>query len=398
MHVSRIATVILIALLVGVPALNVFRTDELGSPPPTFESGLWWGPQISLITPTSARIDFATIQTLASELRISNDQGNMRSLKGPEGQVHHFELRQLQPGSAYTYRVQLGPWLGQREYAFRTPPASPDVPFHFVALGDTGSGSPRQLALIDRIAKLQPQPEVVVITGDIAYPNGTPAEVRARFTIPWSRIHGSTPILFTLGNHDVKSEYGTPALDAITLPTNTVDGSEAFYESVHRSVRFVCINSEVDLSPDSKQYAWLDHTLSKPTAGWTVVFGHRAIYPGSRSGGDAPLRNDLVPLMEKHGVDLYLSGHDHVYMRTFPMRSNKPVVQEQDPNYRNPGAPMHVVTGGGGKSLYRIIPQPHLAQAFAKDHIVVFEATPRRIEGRVLNSAGDVLDRFSIEK
>ena len=397
MHVSRIALVVLTTVLVGVPALNLFRSDELGNPPPTFESGLWWGPQISLVTPTSARIDFATVQTVAAELHITNAKGNMRRLQGPESQTHEFVLKQLEPGTAYTYRLRQGPWLGEREYAFRTPPLDRDLPFRFVALGDTGSGSARQLALIDRIDRIRPRIELVVITGDIAYPNGTPAEVRSRFTIPWSRIHGSIPILFTLGNHDVKSKYGTPALDAITLPTNE-DGKEDLYESVHRSIRFVCINTEIALDPSSKQYAWLNTTLATAKTPWTVVFGHRAIYPGSRSGGDARLREHLVPLLEKHGVDLYLSGHDHVYMRTFPMQGNQPVDQAQDPNFRTPAGPIHVVSGGGGKSLYQIIPQPHLAAAFAKDHVVVFEVTPKQLTARVVNALGQELDRFSIEK
>ena len=396
MHISRVATVILIALFVAVPALNLFRSDELGNPPATFESGLWWGPQISLITPTSALVEFATIQTVPTEIHLTDADGQFRTLTGAETRVHKFPIRDLRAGAHYSYQIKQGPWLGERTYSFFTPPADPAVPVRFIALGDTGSGSKRQLALIDQIAERRP--EFVVIAGDVAYPNGTPAEVRARFTIPWSKIHGGTPIYVTLGNHDVKSEYGTPVLDALTMPTNDVDNTEAFYETTHRSVRLVCINSEVDLGPESKQHAWLDHTLSKTTTPWTIVFGHRAVYSGSRSGGDAKLREHLVPLLEKHGVDVYICGHDHVYMRTFPMEANLPVRQEQEPDYRSPGAPIHVVTGGGGKNLYEVYEQPHLAKKMSKDHIVLFEASPARLEARVLNAQGEELDRFSIEK
>ena len=397
MRVAQTATVLLIATLIGVPALHVFRPAELGNPPPNFEAGLWWGPQVSGMTPTGVTVEFSTLASRPAALVVAEEDGAPRTIEGPTGTVHRFVLTGLRPGTTYTYQVRCSSVPTPRTYRFRTPPADPAHPVRFAALGDTGSGTARQMALVERIDLLDP--EFVVVAGDLAYPDGTPAQVRARFTIPWSRIHHRMPIFVTLGNHDVNSDGGLPILDAIALPTNDVDHSEAFYATIIRSVRLISINSEDkenDLSPGTAQRAWLERTLAEGTARWTLVFGHRAIYPGSRSGGDANLRNHLVPLLEQHGVDIYLSGHDHVYMRTFPMRAHTPIAKDDEPNYRAPGGPIHVVSGGGGKSLYTIIPQPHLAKAFAKDHLVLFEATPEQLTGRVLNAQGDELDRFSI--
>jgi len=57
---------------------------------------------------------------------------------------------------------------------------------------------------------------------------------------------------------------------------------------------------------------------------------------GSRSFG-------LEALMDKHKVDIYFTGHEHNYERTWPVLNNKFVK-----SYDKPGMPVHIVTGAGG--------------------------------------------------
>lgn len=66
-------------------------------------------------------------------------------------------------------------------------------------------------------------------------------------------------------------------------------------------------------SPE-EQLAWLDGALGAAGEGCAAVFavGH---HPGVSCGaeGDQPgVRDRVFPLLERHGVDAYLAGHDHL--------------------------------------------------------------------------------------
>jgi Icc-related predicted phosphoesterase len=60
----------------------------------------------------------------------------------------------------------------------------------------------------------------------------------------------------------------------------------------------------------------------------------------------APLQSYIEPLILKYKVDLFMSGHIHVYERIYPVM-NGTVVATGDV-YTNPAATVHVIQGTGG--------------------------------------------------
>lgn len=62
---------------------------------------------------------------------------------------------------------------------------------------------------------------------------------------------------------------------------------------------------------DWEQYKWLERNLEKSTATWKVVVGHYPVFSNGHHGSNNDLITDLLPIMKRHGVDFYLSGHDH---------------------------------------------------------------------------------------
>ena len=85
---------------------------------------------------------------------------------------------------------------------------------------------------------------------------------------------------------------------------------------------------------------------------WIIVFTHFPFYnSGSVYGSDIIQRSVLVPIFEEFGVDIVFSGHEHVYERTYPIRSE--IVTDADPgSYKDSQGIIFVVTGGGGRDLY----------------------------------------------
>ena len=111
------------------------------------------------------------------------------------------------------------------------------------------------------------------------------------------------------------------------------------------------------------QKAWLEAELaaarSSPGVDWIVVCMHQvAISTGERSNGaDLGVREDWLPLFDRHGVDLVVCGHEHHYERSHPIRG-----REANPTLTpRPAATdirvidttkgtVHMVIGGGGTS------------------------------------------------
>ena len=56
--------------------------------------------------------------------------------------------------------------------------------------------------------------------------------------------------------------------------------------------------------------------LARP---WKFVMFHHPVYPSHPSRDNPELRRAWVPIFDKHHVDLVLQGHDHAYLRTYPM-------------------------------------------------------------------------------
>jgi tartrate-resistant acid phosphatase type 5 len=71
------------------------------------------------------------------------------------------------------------------------------------------------------------------------------------------------------------------------------------------------------------QLAWLDDSLAASRADWKIVVGHHPVYSGrlekgapppkgeQQAGGSPDLIARLDPILQRHGVPLYLNGHDH---------------------------------------------------------------------------------------
>jgi hypothetical protein len=61
-----------------------------------------------------------------------------------------------------------------------------------------------------------------------------------------------------------------------------------------------------------RQADWLAAELARPrTAPWLFVLGHHPVYSDGHHGDSEPLIRQVDPLLRRHKVDLYLSGHDH---------------------------------------------------------------------------------------
>ena len=307
---------------------------------------------------------------------------------------HSFIFNHLEAGQKYIYRVGFGDyWSEWLEY--KSPDADTEK-FSFIYFGDPQSDLKSQWSRVIRAAYAhQPNASFMLYCGDLINRAGRDIEWHEWFQAG-SYIYGMIPQVMTPGNHDYSNLILDPHWNAqFTLPSNGPKGLEGTCFVIdYNNLRLISIDSAVDseLRNDNSdkleaQKVWLDSVLQVSSQKWVVITTHLPFYSPKENRDNAHLRKHFQPILEKHKVDLVLSGHDHSYGRgratDDPQNGHKVmyVVSVSGPKMYEAGDKNWMEHSGAFKQLYQII----------------------TIEGDVLNyeaftSTGELFDSFSITK
>jgi DNA repair exonuclease SbcCD nuclease subunit len=192
-------------------------------------------------------------------------------------------------------------------------PLTPES-FHFAVIGDTGTGGRAQYEVAQRLSASRQQfPfEFVLMMGDNLYGREAPSDFQNKFEKPYQTLLASGVKFYaTLGNHD------DPARQIGYKPFNM--GGKRYYTFKPKAgVRFFSLDSNY---MDKEQLVWIENELKNSGSDWKICFFHHPLYSsGEKHGSDVELRSVLEPLFLKYGVDVVLSGHEHVYERIKPQK------------------------------------------------------------------------------
>ena len=233
-------------------------------------------------------------------------------------------IESLEPATTYCYQLHDGDQPLNARTGFKTAPTvDSDQPLRFLAFGDSGGGGADQYALLEQMYTVPY--DLMIHTGDIAYDDGTIDQFEDNVFGVYADLFRNIPFFPAAGNHDYRTNQGAPFREVFNLPG---DSGEKWYSFDYGRVHFVAIDTEADYAT---QAAWLDRDLAANQLPWKVVYLHRPPYSSGHHGSDITLRKHLAPVLEKHGVQLLLAGHDHNYERMHPQNGVA-----------------YVVTGGGG--------------------------------------------------
>lgn len=355
-----------------------------GEPPPAVS--LVRGPYLQQVATTTARILWATRETGAAEVYYSASGGATQVAAAATRLVpasttgfsfdyyqHEASLDGLTPGTTYTYDpfvrgVDVTAGSGQ----LRTAPVPGSGAVSFIAFGDSGTNSTEQ----HRLAALMAADtfDIALHAGDIAYGTTTGTGDASYtgyqnwfFSIYQSWL-GNHPFFPVEGNHDSRptNNNGAAYLDVFSLFPNGgtsvyPDHAERYYSYDYGPVHFVALDTEFtfqDTTRRSEQLSWLDADLAGTTQPWKIAYFHRPPYSsGAEHGSDLEVRAAFGPFFERYGVQLVISGHEHDYERSLPMREG------------SSGSPVtYIVTGGGGGPLYASGTGPWTAYSVSRYH------------------------------
>lgn len=356
------------------------------------------GPYLQQTGSSSAYVVWQTDRPLAGAVLYGRRTADERVRADPRRRLlHAVQLRGLSPATSYRYRVRAGRHT-TRSFRLKTAKVGA-APFRFGVIGDYGSGRKpayRNAALLRRETV-----EFLLSTGDNVYPLGLEGEYTRALFRPFGSLMRQIPLWPTLGNHDYGDEAehhrrrrtARPYFRNFVLPRNP--GRERFYSFRYANAKFLAIDDEVtSFAPGSRQYRWIESTLRRSRACWTIPFFHHPVHPEYVDPGvpdivkTAHLQRWLVPLFERHGVKLVLSGHEHNYVRSRSLIGAS----------ENRRGVTYVLTGGGGAALDPLPPSPSpLTAARGRFfHHMVFSVAGRQLRARTIDTAGEVRDQFRL--
>ncbi len=338
---ARVASARLAMALLAAPAAPVFA----------FESSLQRAPYVQNLGRTEVSILWRTTDSVTQTLEYGPKAAPyaFAVTEATPTREHEIRLTGLDPGTFYHYRVVENGIVRASgdDLRFITDHGRADDDFQFFVTGDIGANTSDafQFETQAMIRTLRPRAEFGLLAGDIVYPDGDSDDYDEMLMQPWAELLCNTPVWPALGNHDWRSDPEKNFVKEWALPNN-----EHYYSFDYGSAHFIALDTmEGNLYEESEQLAWLEQDLATNDALWTFVFFHHPLITCTYKGNNTGLSEQLMPLFEQYGVDMVFTGHAHTYERLYPVRQGMPVHVDQDPYYQDPGAPVYVVSGSGGK-------------------------------------------------
>jgi 3',5'-cyclic AMP phosphodiesterase CpdA len=187
-------------------------------------------------------------------------------------------------------------------------------------------------------------PGTVFTLGDHAYPKGTARQFADCYDPTWGRHRARTRP--TPGNHDYKTPGAAPYFAYFGAAAGEAD--KGYYSYELGSWHVVVLNSNCDevggCEAGSEQERWLRADLAAQRTDCTVAYWHHPRYSSGSHGGE-PEMAALWQALYEAGVELGISGHDHVYERFAPQDGAGQLDREHGTR--------QIVAGTGGKKTSR---------------------------------------------
>ena len=409
---------------------NVYEEAAISKVTATFygdsrtSRGFTWYTPLSV---TGTDVQVAAVGTADSAQVLEFKGTSKPSTNSPQENVHKAVASGLQAGTTYTYRVgDAASGIWSEAGTFRTDDG--DGSFTFIDLADTQAKEEDEAALsaetLEKALLTVPNAEFVVHNGDIV-DTGTKEE-----QWNWLLGHSQSSLLKTTiapsaGNHEDEN-YAFIDHFNLDTPANSATETGAYYSYDYGNAHFVVLNSNEDSAEyanfSADQVEWLKNDVTRAKSNgskWIIVNIHKGPYTTSNHATDKDImgpngvRNKIAPLMAQLGIDFVVQGHDHIYARTKPIKSDgtagqasviKESVGGQSVEYTvNPDGSIYLIPATAGAKVYYKNKKPALGDAYynlferaEENHAEKYGPDPtnntRPVRGQVQNFVAITID------
>ncbi len=263
--------------------------------------------------------------------------------------MHKATVSGLEAGTTYTYVVGNGTaWsdIG----TFTTDNGDDKV--NFITIADVQASSSenfeRASYVVDAALNKVPGADFIANLGD--FTNDSTNEEWDFYYEHFQKFDISNTLVPIAGNHDglgvwdwFNNMYNLDTSESV----QTLNGVN--YSFDYGNAHFAVLNTNDLLSISIAQLNWLKNDMNSTDADWKIVFMHKSPYSMGKDGKwpDALyLAESLTKVLDECDVDMVMSGHDHQYLRTKPLKNNK-VAEDGD-------GTTYVLAGTAGTKRYEV--------------------------------------------
>ncbi len=307
---------------------------------------------------------------------------------------HRFTatMRGLEPDTEYQYQVghpAEGHW--SEWTTFKTAPAK-EQPFRFVYMGDAQNGLDDWGRLMTRCFTDFPDAHFYIMAGDLIN-RGFERDDWDDFFFNGAGVYDRRTLVPCLGNHEMSgTDNPWMYLSMFDLPENGSPeiAKERSYAFTYSNALFVVLDSNDKLK---EQSAWLEEQLASTKAKWKFVVYHHPAYSSVPQRDNPEVREYWGKLFDKYHVDLALQGHDHAYLRTYPMYGEQKVSSAKE-------GTIYIVSVSGTK-FYDQDPRDYTEVGMTKTatfQLLDIQLEDNKLTYHAYDADGQVKDTFVIEK
>lgn len=261
--------------------------------------------------------------------------------------MHKVTVSGLTPGKTYSYRV--GDGTNWSDYGkFVTDDG--DDSFSFVEISDVQASNDENFfkgaQTLEAALYTVPDAEFVMNCGD--FTNDSTNEEWDYYDKNFGALNLRTTIVPVAGNHDglgVKDWFNNMFNLDTSEAVETGDGVN--YSFDYGNAHIAVLNTNDMLSISLSQLKWLKNDMDSTSKDWKIIAMHKTPYTLGKDGKwpDALyLTESLAKVCDLCGVDIVISGHDHMYLRTKPIKLNM----------ENENGTTYVLSGTAGTKRYEI--------------------------------------------
>ena len=239
--------------------------------------------------------------------------------------VHKAVVSGLEAGKTYYYTVGDGT-VTSNMGSFKTDDG--DSSFKFLAIADVQAGNlenfEKSSRVVDAAMDMVPDAEFVVNLGDMT-DDSTNEEWDWYDQTIGTQLH-STTVVPTAGNHDgLGVEYWFNNMFNLDTSESVQVKDGVNYSYDYGNAHIAVLNTNDLLAMSIPQMNWLKNDMNSTDKDWKIVFMHKSPYS---LGKDAKwpdalyLQKSIASVFDACDVDIVMSGHDHMYLRTNAIENN----------------------------------------------------------------------------
>ena len=240
---------------------------------------------------------------------------------------HVARISGLEPGTRYGYTVGDGTKEGTIKTAIVRTGPSPVDDCSLMYLGDPQCGLEGWGKLLAGAYARRPDVGAILIAGDLV-DRGNERTNWDHFFLRAAGVFERVAVMPCVGNHEYLDRGPRGYRTFFELPDNGRGPADRdlVYSFEYGDAHIAVLDSTravFDADEARSQAEWLDRVLSSTARSWKIVMFHHPVYASHTWRTYPSLGEAWTPVIDRHHVDLVLQGHDHSYMRTYPLRAGR---------------------------------------------------------------------------